>query len=175
MDSQRAAALNAAVAVHAAFGLRLHRGVDRDITARQAELAIRRTADVFAAWLAGTSRIRLVPGPVVNEWTGEPVDHIQGAIMQMNTGQKCSIVCDTEDAAGYDTVETIEWSLDNPDVATLQVSEDTRTCTVVSGAPGSAVLTASIPALGLSATLAVDVVPAGTATIELVPGEVVSE
>ncbi|MFI6496924.1 hypothetical protein [Nonomuraea typhae] len=97
--------------------------------------------------------------------------------MQMNTGQKVTVTCDTEDAAGYDTVETIDWSLDNADVATLQVSEDTRTCTVVSGAPGSAVLTATITSMDppLSATLAVDVVPAGTATIELVPGEPMDE
>jgi hypothetical protein len=82
---------------------------------------------------------------------------------------------DTEDAAGYDTMETIEWSIDNADVVSLVVAENTRSVEVISGAPGSAVLTASIPALGLSATLAVDVVPAGTATIALIPGDPVDE
>jgi hypothetical protein len=162
--------------LHTALGVRLHRGVDRDVTARQAETAIRRTADVFAAWLAGTTRIRLHPGPPAPEQSNETTDTpLEVSVMQMNTGQKFTVECDTEDAAGYDTVETIAWSISDPNVAALQVSDDTRTCTVVSGAPGSAVLTASIESLGLSATLAVDVVPAGTATIELVPGDVVDE
>jgi len=95
--------------------------------------------------------------------------------MQINTGQQVTYEADTEDAAGYDTVETIEWSVDNGDVAVLRVSEDTRSCTVVSGAPGSAVLTARIPALGLEVTEAIDVVPAGTATVKLVAGDVEDE
>ena len=97
--------------------------------------------------------------------------------MQMNTGQKFSVTADTEDASGFDTPETIAWSIDNADVAVLSVSADTKTCEVVSGAPGSAVLTATVTSLDppLSATLAVDVVPAGTATINLVAGDPVSE
>ncbi|MFI7470511.1 hypothetical protein [Nonomuraea sp. NPDC049646] len=171
----RAAALDAATRLHTALGLVLCPGVDRDVTARQAETAIRRTADTFAAWLAGTTRIRLHPGPPVPEQANNTVESSLEETMQMNTGQKFSVECDTEDAAGFDTVETIAWSISDPNVAALTVSDDTRTCTVVSGAPGSAVLTASIESLGLSATLAVDVVPAGTATIELVPGDVVDE
>lgn len=173
----RIAALRSAVDMHANLGLTLLPGVDRDITIRQAELAIRRTADVFAAWLAGTKRLHLIPGPAVDETTGATTGiHItQGDIVQINTGQKFPINVDTEDAAGYDTTVAIEWSIDNADVATLVVAEDTRSVEVISGAPGSAVLTASIPALGLSATLAIDVVPAGTATIELVAGDPVDE
>lgn len=172
----KAVALEQAVTLHTAMGTHhLQLGVDADETVTKAETAILRTADRFAAWLAGTKRIRLIPGPVVNEATGETISHEGTNPMQMNTGQKFSVECDTEDAAGFDTVEQIEWSIDNEAVASLQVSDDTRTCTVVSGEPGSAVLTASIAALNLSATLAVDVVPAGTATIELVPGDVVDE
>lgn len=174
-----AAALAASVAMHTAIGLRLQRGVDRNTTIRDAEDAIRQTADKFVAWQAGTVRARLVPGPVVDESTGETITTTpEGATaMQLNTGQKFSVTCDTEDAAGYDTPETIAWTIDLPDVATLVVSADTRTCEVISGAPGSAVLTATVTSLDppLSATLAVDVVPAGTATIELVPGDVVDE
>ncbi len=94
---------------------------------------------------------------------------------QLNTGQQFSLVADTEDASGYDTPETVEWSVDNPDVASLTVSEDGKTATIVSGAPGTATVTATLPNLGLSATHAVDVVPAGTATINLVAGDVVDE
>ncbi len=176
----RAAALTAAIETHLIVGdLRLHLGTCAEHAVDYAETAIRDTAEVFAAWIAGTTRIRIVPGQVVDETTGAPAGATnQGDNMaQLNTGQKFDVTADTEDAAGYDTNETIEWSLDNPDVATLQVSEDGKTCTVISGAPGSAVLTASLPNLDppLSATLAVDVVPAGTATINLVASDPVSE
>jgi len=173
----RIAALQAATSVHTSIGsLMLCPGVDRDVTITQAELAIRRTADKFAAWLEGTNRIRLIPGPAVDETTGAPTGNItQEESMQINTGQKFSVAVDTEDAAGYDTVETIAWSISDENVASLVIAEDTRSVEVISGAPGSAVLTASIPSLELSATLAVDVVPAGTATISLVAGDPVDE
>lgn len=172
----RAAALEQAVRLHTSLGThRLLPGVDAEETTATSVALIRDTAEDFAAFICGTRRIRLTPGPVVDEATGATISTDQGDPMQINTGQKFSVECDTEDAAGYDTIEQIEWSIDNEAVATLQVSDDTRSCTVVSGSPGSAVLTARIPAMDLSATLAVDVVPAGTATIELVPGDVVDE
>ena len=175
----RVAALQAAVATHARLGLRLCPGVDRAETIAQAELDIRRTAGIYLAWLHGTVRLRLTPGPIRDQATGLPTGTPtpEGDTMQINTGQKFDVTADTEDAAGYDTPETIAWSIDNGDVAVLTVSEDTHTCTVTSGAPGSAVLTATVTSMDppLSATLAVDVVPAGTATIELVPGEPVDE
>lgn len=174
--THRQAALQAALELHLDLGMSLLPGIDREETTRNAENAIRHTADRFAAWLEGTKRLRLTATHPVQESAGSAGEPTQGAThMQMNTGEKFSVLADTEDASGYDTPETISWSLDNPDVATLQVSEDTRTCWVVSGAPGSAVLTATVGSLGLSATLAVDVVPAGTATINLVAGDPVAE
>ncbi|MGV9535025.1 hypothetical protein ACWEU6_21895 [Streptosporangium sandarakinum] len=160
--TERRAALDAALTLHSG------QAVDLD--------AIRATAEVLAAWLGGTARISLTPGPVADEGSTVPDGTEQeGIIVQINTGEKFTVSVDTEDASGYDTVETIEWSTDEESVVTLNVSEDTRSCEVVSGAPGSAVITAKISALGLMATLAVDVVPAGTATIELVPGPIESE
>lgn len=179
MPPDRAAALSAAIQLHQLVGgLHTQCGVDRTTTVDQAETAVRKTADVFAAWLAGTTRLHLTLGPVVDETTGVITPTIdEGATMQINTGQKFDVTADTEDASGYDTPETIVWSIDNSDVASLVVSSDSKTCTVVSGAPGSAVLTATLPNLDppLSATLAVDVVPAGTATIDLVAGDPVDE
>lgn len=174
----RIAALRAAVDMHVSLGsLALCPGVDRAHTIAQAHFDIRFTAQTFLAWLHGTARLRLIPGPIRDQETGEPtgIPTPEGETVQINTGQKFAVTCDTEDAAGYDTVETIEWSIDNADVASLVIAPDTRSVEVISGAPGSAVLTASIPALSLSATLAVDVVPAGTATIELVAGDPVDE
>ncbi|MBB4935986.1 hypothetical protein FHR32_000291 [Streptosporangium album] len=133
---------------------------------------LRRTADVLAAWLGGTTRLSLAPGPITDE--GSTAQQ-EGTIVQITTGQKVSYTADTEDASGFDTVESIEWVTNEPTIITLKVSEDTRSCEVVSGAPGSAVLTARISSLGLEVTEAIDVVPAGTATIKLVAGDVVSE
>jgi hypothetical protein len=89
-STDRQAALHAAVQMHAHLGLALIPGVDRSFTVAQAEIAIRRTADVFAAWLAGTTRLRLIPGPAVDETTGAltgtPIP--EGETMtQLNTGQ----------------------------------------------------------------------------------------
>jgi predicted metallo-beta-lactamase superfamily hydrolase len=52
------------------------------------------------------------------------------------------------------------------------VSEDSRSVTVVALAPGSAIITVSDDAAGLSATEAVDVLVGGTATIALAEGPV---
>lgn len=169
----RTAALDAAVRLHGQP--QLLPGVAASSTYALVESHVLATADRFAGWLGGTTSIRLTPGPIVNETSGLPDPHQGEQMTQLNTGQQFTVECDTEDAAGFDTTETIEWSIDNDAVATLRVSDDTRKCVVVSGAPGSAVLTASLPGLGLSATLAVDVVPAGTATIELVAGDVEDE
>ncbi|MFF4417112.1 hypothetical protein ACFYY8_31715 [Streptosporangium sp. NPDC001559] len=173
----RQTALAAAVAFHGP--VRLLPGVDRATTVAAAELAARRTAATFAAWLLGTTRIHLIRGLVVDEATGVPSGtqpNQEGTDMtQLNTGQQVTFTADTEDASGYDTTEQVEWSTNEPTIAVLHVSEDTRSCRVVSGAPGSAVLKASIPSLGLEVTEAIDVVPAGTATIKLVAGPVEDE
>lgn len=161
-DIARIAALAAAVVMHR------DEPADAD--------TVRSTADLLAAWLEGTTRLRLTPGPIAEEDATAPDGApSSGGNVQINTGQKITYTVDTEDASGYDTNETIEWSVDNEEVATLTVSEDTHSATVVSGAPGSAVLTASIPNLGLSASEIIEVVPAGTATITLVPGDVEEE
>jgi hypothetical protein len=161
-DIARIAALAAAVTMHR------NESGDAD--------AIRATANLMAAWLAGTTRLRITAGPVTEEDdTAPPSAPPQGGNVQLNTGQKVTFTVDTEDAAGYDTVETIEWTVDNADVVTLTVSEDTRTATCVSGAPGTATLTASIPTLSLSVSELIEVIPAGTATITLVAGDVEEE
>lgn len=171
----RAAALTAAIETHLIVGdLRLCLGTGRDEAVANAETAIRKTAETYAAWIAGTTRIRLTAGPVVDQSSGVPTGTSnQGDNMaQLHDNEKFTVTADTEDAKGFDTAEVIEWTIDVPEVASLTVSDDTKSVEVVAGSPGSAVLTANVPALGLSATLAVDVVPGGTATIELAVGDV---
>lgn len=159
-DIDRQIALDAA--------LRLHSENPLDLT------AIRRTADALAAWLGGTTRIRLTRGQPADE-DSNPGEPTPGGNMQLNTGQKVTYTVDTEDASGYDTTEAVEWSIEDEGVAALTVSEDGRSATVVSGAPGSTVLTARVTGLDLEVTEAIDIVPAGTATIKLVAGEVEEE
>ncbi|WP_147269057.1 hypothetical protein [Sphaerisporangium album] len=171
----RIAALQAAVDTHVRLGsLTLCPGVDRAATIAQAETNIRRTAQTYLAWLQGTVRLRLIPGPIRSQSTGAPTGTPipEGETVQLHDDEEITYTVDTEDAKGFDTPETITWSVDNPEVATLRVAEDTRSADVIAGVPGSATVTASIPALDLSVTEAIDVVPGGTATIKMVPGEV---
>jgi hypothetical protein len=161
-DIARIAALAAAVT--------MHRNEPGDAD------TIRATADLMAAWLGGTTRLRITAGPITEEDDTAPLSAPpQGGNVQLNTGQKVTYTVDTEDASGYDTNETIEWTVDNTDAVTLTVSEDTRSATCVSGAPGTATLTASIPTLSLSVSELIEVIPAGTATITLVAGDVEEE
>lgn len=92
---------------------------------------------------------------------------------------------DPQDAAGYDVDVPIGFAIDNTTVATLEDvlladgSTDPKSKWVVSGAPGSAVITVSVPTApdmpDLTATLAVDVVPGGVATVTLVAGDPVDK
>ena len=106
--------------------------------------------------------------------------------MQINTGQKFRLTADPEDAAGYDVDVPITFTVRGNAVATLVEYADPVTGDidpksrwVVSGAPGSTVITVAVPTGAglpdLTATLAVDVVTAGVATVELVAGEAVEE
>jgi len=72
------------------------------------------------------------------------------------------------DQAGSD--DNVGWSVDDGDVATLQVSEDSRQCTVVAGNVGSAVVTVTLG--DLSATLAVDVIPGTAARLVINEGSI---
>lgn len=176
----RLTALQAAVDLHVGTGaFRLQPGVDRTVTIAQAETAVRLTADIFWAWAAGTTRIRLTPGPVTSQATGLPTGTptTEGNTMQLHDDEQVTYTVDTEDAKGFDTDETLEWAADNADVVTLVPGENGRTCTVLAGAPGSAIITVTAPNLDppLSATEAIDVLPGGTATITLTAGDVTKQ
>lgn len=71
------------------------------------------------------------------------------------------------DDASTDT-DNLNWTVDDEGVATLQVSADSRSCTVVAGQPGSTVVTVTLG--DLSATEAVDVVPGNAALITISEG-----
>ena len=106
-------------------------------------------------------------------------------MVQINTGQKFSIAADPEDAAGYDVDVPVSYAVADETVATLAPfaddagNDDPKSRWVVSGAPGSTVVTVTVPTVegepDLAVTLAVDVVAAGVATIDVTTGDPVDE
>lgn len=176
----RLAALQASVDLHVGTGaFVLEPGVAAEVTAANAYAAIRETADVFWAWAVGTTTLRITAGPVTSQTTGLPTGTptTQGDTMQLHDDEQVTYTVDTEDAKGFDTDETLEWSADNTDVVTLVPGENGRTCTVLAGVPGSAVVTVTAPNLDppLSATEAIDVLAGGTATITLAAGDITKQ
>ena len=138
-------------------------------------------ANRFYGWLAGVTRLILRIGPVVAEdsdigWPMNPAP--EGEIVQINTGEKFSVTIPTFDAAGYPTDAVVEWSIADENVATVVLDAgDDQKGWVISGAPGSTVLTVTVtdaPDLP-PATLSIDVIPAGTATVQIITGPAVPE
>ncbi len=138
-------------------------------------------ANRFYGWLVGVTRLILRVGPAVGEdsdvtWPKHTAE--EGETVQINTGEKFSVAIDTRDAAGYPTDATVEWSIADETVATVVLDAgDDQKGWVISGAPGSTVLTVRVTDVepALEATLAVDVVPAGTATVQINAGPAVPE
>lgn len=105
--------------------------------------------------------------------------------MQIVDTQKFQLSADPQDAAGYDVDAVITFAVDNAAVASIEDvtladgTVDPKSKWIVSGAPGSAVVTVSVPTSegnpDLSATLAVDVVPGGVAIVNLVTGDAVDK
>lgn len=98
---------------------------------------------------------------------------------QLRDTEQFTLSVDVADAKGANipdqpgAEDNVNWSVDNSDVASLQVSEDSRQCAVVAGTVGSCVVTV---ALGdLFATLAVDVIPGAAARLTIREGEIVPQ
>lgn len=175
-DPDRAPALQAAVAFHAAVGdLTEQLGVDAAVTIAAGETAVRNTAEVFLAWLKGTVSLTLIAGPITDQQSGLPTGTptTQGGTVQLHDNEQFDLTVDTKDAKGFETPDQVTWTVDDETVATVVVSDDTRTATIVAGNPGSAVVTVTDGTL--TATEAVDVVPGGTALISLTEGPVTTQ
>lgn len=174
-DPARETALALAVELHlGARAVRLHRGVDAAATIAAAETAILGTAETFLAWLRGPIRIHLHLGQVVDQATGLPSGtHIQGAPVQIHDNEQFTVTAEADDAKGFPTGDPIDFTSSDDSVFTVVAGDDPSTVTVVAGVPGSAVLTATDGTI--TATLAVDVVPAGAATVALTTGDVTTQ
>lgn len=179
-DPNRTVALHEAVLLHESIGdLRLRVGVDATTTVHAGELAVLNTAETFLAWLRGPTQIRLIPGPVTDQATGLPTGTpIEGDHpVQIHDNEQFDLTLDFKDAKGFDTADTdpASWASADETVATLVLSEDTHTATVKAGSPGSTTVTVSVTlptGETITATEAVDVVPAGATTVSLVEGAV---
>lgn len=107
--------------------------------------------------------------------------------MQIIDTQKFKLTADPEDSAGFDVEVAVAFSIPDGDATvTLEdvllddgVTPDPKSKWIVAGTPGSTVVTVLVrPADGsadLTATLAVDVVTGGVATIALVSGDPVDK
>jgi hypothetical protein len=174
----RQAALDASLRLHAQIEgeFALRPGVDRNETTLDAEFDVRSTAETFYAWLNGTTHLSLERGPVTKQTSGSPASTTlnEENAVQIHDDEQFTLTVHTTDSKGFETADQIDWAVDDETVATLQVSADGRTCTVLAGTPGSAVITVTDSATDpvLSATEAVDVVAGGTATISLTEGDV---
>lgn len=169
----REAALDAAVRLRAVPQLTLSVGAVCTEPGPPALDLVRADAEVLTAWLLGTTHLTISRSLVVSQATGQPTGTpSQGEPMQIHDDEKTTLTVDTKDARGFETADTVTWTIDDGSVASLTVSDDGRSCTVVANTPGSAVVTVTDADAGLSATEAIDVVPGGTATISIVEGDV---
>lgn len=145
--------------------------------------AVLHTADLFLDWLrsGGTPYfVRLVVGaPQAEDDNSTPTMKGNATMAAMNTGQKLQLTADPEDAAGFDVDVPVTFTVDNTDIATIvDIPDDPKSVWVVSGAPGSTVVTASVTNLAgevLTGTLAVDIVSGDVAVVNIVAGDPVPE
>lgn len=148
----RIAALQAASALHNKRGGCAHEVLE--------------SAQEFYAWVSQRTPVRLTmsAGPATPQTGATEGDHVQ-----IHDDEQFTLTLAETDSKGQPvTTDTITWSVADESVATLQVSDDTYSATVVAGNPGSTVVTVTDGTL--TATEAVDVVAGAAALITLSEG-----
>ena len=141
-----------------------------------ADAALRATATTIYDWYVGPVAIYVTIGTVVNQTTGQPTGTVlKGTPMQLHDDENVDLSVLVASAKGapiaddpFSTGDDLTWEVTDSTVASLVVSDDTRTCTVRSGVVGSTVLTIGVG--NASATLAVDVIPGDAARITVSEG-----
>lgn len=134
------------------------------------------TANRVFYYLTGPVAFTFTFGPVLDQNTGESTGRtIGGTPMQLHDNEQVDLTVTVSDIKGAaisddpgSTADDLSWTIDDTSVASLTVSADTRTCTVVAGLPGSSVGTVTLG--DLSATFAVDVIPSGAVAININEG-----
>lgn len=163
-------------ALHVAADLHTNRYANPDQPGALADKELRATATMIADWLTGPAFLMVTIGDVTDQTTGQPTGHtIEGTPMQLRETDQVDLTVTVASVKGTPipddpatTGDDLTWTTDNPDVADLHISPDTRTCTVVAGLVGSTVVTVSLR--DLTATLAVDVIPGDAALLTITEG-----
>lgn len=135
-------------------------------------------ADRLFAYLGGPLVITLIIGPILDQATGRPTGNTtKGSPVQLHDDEKVTFTVAESDAKGAavaddptTTADDVSWTVDNAGAVALTVSQDTRSCELVAGTVGSAVLT--VASGSLTATVAVDVIPAGAVALTVTAGDV---
>jgi hypothetical protein len=143
-----------------------------------ADDAVIATANKFFSFFGGLAVVTLIIGPILDQATGRPTGNTtKGSPVQLHDDEKVTFTVAESDAKGANvaddattTADDVSWTVDNADAVSLTVSEDTRSCELVAGTVGSAVLT--VTAGSLTATVAVDVIPAGAVALTVTAGDV---
>lgn len=147
-----------------------------DSRAYGANAAVVETAATLYRFLDRSTTFFLIVGPVLAQSTGLPTGNTtKGSPMQLHDDEKVDLTVAETDAKGFpvsddpnSTTDDVTWFVDDESVASLQVSSDTRTATVLAGSVGSAVVT--VTAGTLTATVAVDVIAGGATVLTVTAG-----
>ena len=163
-----------------AQALNLHHSGWSDLIAEvgtdDADAALRATATTIYGWVTGPVAIYVTIGTVLHQDTGQPTGTIlKGTPMQLHDDEQVDLTVAVASAKGSPipddpatSGDDLTWASDDSTVASLAVSSDTRTCTVLAGVTGSTVVTVTLGEL--AATLAVDVIPGDAAVIAISEG-----
>jgi hypothetical protein len=141
--------------------------------------AVLNTADLFLSWLRSGGQpfaVRvIVSEPQPEDDSSPPIMKGHAIMAVMNTSQKIKLTADPEDASGADVDVPVVFTSDNEAVATItDIPEDPKSVFVVSGVPGSAVVTATVTKLDgteITGTVAIDVTTGDVDHVNIVTGE----
>lgn len=135
-------------------------------------------ATEFYRWIIGPASLSLAMGPIRLQDTQETTGRNASAMTQLHDNEEFDIELSAADAKGAAVSDDPTSTTDDPSFVTSDPAVFTyavdptnpRKATIVAGLPGSAVGTVSLGSI--TATHAVDVVPAGIATVALAEGTV---
>lgn len=172
--SERMTALMMAVELHKA-------SYDNREPTTEQDADVVATAGALFGYLGGPLVMTLIIGPILDQATGRPTGTTtKGSPVQLHDDEKVTFTVAESDAKGADVpddptsaADDVSWTVDNADAVSLTVSSDTRSAEVVAGTVGSAVLT--VTAGSLTATVAIDVIPAGATALTVTAGDVTQQ
>lgn len=113
-----------------------------------ADASVRATASSLYRWLTGPVAIRIHPGPVVDQDTGEVIHHHErghhvATTLDLQDNQNDTLTIAETDSKGQPASDQIVWTVDNPSIVSITPSADTMSCALSALAVGTANVTAA--------------------------------